>query len=153
MSEIDYEDLVQDGLRNVVKYALKRTADEGTIGLHHFYISFKTDFPGVQIPDALLDQHPDEMTIVLQHQFWGLEVNDEGFFVSLSFNDDQEQIFVPFLALLSFMDPSVKFGLQFTPPEVDELPSVELIEAEEGQIETGEKKDNVVTLDAFRKNK
>jgi len=153
VSEIDYEDLVQDGLRNVVKYALKRTAEEGVIGLHHFYISFKTDFPGVQIPDALLDQHPEEMTIVLQHQFWGLEVNDEGFFVSLSFNDDQEQIFVPFLALLSFMDPSVKFGLQFTPPEVEELPAVELIEAQDGQIEASEKKDNVVTLDAFRKNK
>lgn len=154
--EINYEELVQDGLRGVVRETLARVAEEGMIGLHHFYISFSTEYPGVKLSKALKERHPEEMTIVLQHQFWGLEVEDEGFFVTLSFNDTQEQIYVPYNALLSFMDPSVKFGLQFSPPPVfdveDESPLLEG-DVPESSKKDKDNKDNVVTLDTFRDNK
>lgn len=152
--EIDYEELVQEGLRLVVKEALVRVAEEGPIGLHHFYISFRTDFPGVEISDSLRKSHPEEMTIVLQHQYWDLEVTEEYFAVTLSFNEAHERIKVPFIAILSFMDPSVKFGLQFTPPPVyveDKTPK-SLEGPSKVETDDGEKKDNVVTLDAFRNN-
>lgn len=157
--EINYEEMVQDGLRGVVRETLERVAEEGIIGLHHFYISFNTEFPGVQLSQALKERHPEEMTIVLQHQFWGLEVDDDGFYVTLSFNDTQERIYMPFAALLSFMDPSVKFGLQFTPPPIFDLDEETLaIESVENGHSpkvgsSGDDKDNVVTLDAFRDNK
>ncbi len=157
--EINYEEMVQDGLRGVVRETLERVAEEGIIGLHHFYISFNTNFPGVQLSEALKERHPEEMTIVLQHQFWGLEVEDDGFYVTLSFNDTQERIYTPFAALLSFMDPSVKFGLQFTPPPIFDLEEEALaIESMESgapvKADSGDGgKDNVVTLDAFRDNK
>lgn len=155
--EINYEELVQDGLRGVVRETLVRVAEEGMIGLHHFYISFSTEYPGVQLGESLKERHPEEMTIVLQHQFWGLEVDDEGFFVTLSFNDTQERIYIPFNALLSFMDPSVKFGLQFSPPPVFDLEETAVVEGPAEQdakpVKDDENKDNVVTLDAFRDNK
>lgn len=147
MSGFNYEEMVQESLRDVVHAALDLTAKEGLPGAHHFYISFKTDYPGVQLADYLKERHPDEMTIVLQHQFWGLEVDDNGFYITLSFSDSQERIYVPFHALLSFMDPYAKFGLQFTPPP--------FVDVEESQAESApsatERTDNVVTLDSFRK--
>jgi len=142
----DYEEMVQEGLRGVVRDALEVAALEGLPGAHHFYIAFKTDYPHVQLPDYLRDRHPEEMTIVVQHQYWGLEVDDNGFYITLSFSDSQERIYVPFHALLSFMDPYAKFGLQFTPPPFAEYDgeSVDLNPI----LENG---DNVVTLDTFRK--
>lgn len=139
--------MVQEGLRGVVREALKTTAVEGLPGAHHFYVAFKTDYPGVQLADYLRERHPEEMTIVIQHQYWELEVDDQGFYVTLSFSDSQEKIYVPFHALISFMDPYAKFGLQFTPPPV--------IEREESSVpedfSLSKGKDNVVTLDKFRK--
>lgn len=148
MSGFDYEEMVQESLRSVVQDALNVTAKEGLPGAHHFYISFKTDYPGVQLADYLRERHPEEMTIVVQHQYWGLEVDDHGFFITLSFSESQERIYVPFHALLSFMDPYAKFGLQFTPP-----PFMETIgDAHQGIDSLGaEHTDNVVTLDSFRK--
>lgn len=147
MDSFDYEEMVQEGLRGVVREALKTTALEGLPGAHHFYIAFKTDYPGVQLADYLRERHPEEMTIVIQHQYWELEVDDQGFYVTLSFSDSQEKIYVPFHALISFMDPYAKFGLQFTPPP--------FIEKEEsftsGDHTSSKSKDNVVTLDKFRK--
>jgi hypothetical protein len=139
--------MVQEGLRGVVREALEITALEGLPGAHHFYIAFKTDYPGVQIPEYLRDRHPEEMTIVIQHQYWGLEVDENGFFISLSFSESQERIYVPFHALLSFMDPYAKFGLQFVPPpiiEVEEVPVPQL-------SSSSEEKGNIVSLDTFRK--
>ena len=110
---IDYNALVEDGLRSVVREALRRVAEEGWPGTHHAYITFKTAAPGVEVPDFLHTRYPDELTIVLQHQFWGLEVEDDSFSVTLSFNKVGHRIVVPFAALTSYADPSIKFGLQF----------------------------------------
>ena len=110
---IGYNVLVENGLRSVVRGALRRVAEEGWPGTHHAYITFRTAAPGVEVPDFLQTRYPDELTIVLQHQFWGLEVEDDSFAVTLSFNKVGHRIVVPFAALTSYADPSVKFGLQF----------------------------------------
>ena len=110
---IGYNTLVENGLRSVVREALRRVAEEGWPGTHHAYITFKTAAPGVEVPDFLSTRYPDELTIVLQHQFWGLEVEDDHFSVTLSFNKVGHRIVVPFAALTSYADPSIKFGLQF----------------------------------------
>ena len=130
---IGYNTLVENGLRSVVREALRRVAEEGWPGTHHAYITFKTAAPGVEVPDFLHTRYPDELTIVLQHQFWGLEVEDDSFSVTLSFNKVGHRIVVPFTALTSYADPSIKFGLQFgvapeargevTAPEADEKPA------------------------------
>ncbi|MCY4478681.1 MAG: ClpXP protease specificity-enhancing factor SspB [Rhodospirillales bacterium] len=110
---IGYNTLVENGLRSVVREALRRVAEEGWPGTHHAYITFKTAAPGVEVPDFLSTRYPDELTIVLQHQFWGLEVEDDHFSVTLSFNKVGHRVVVPFAALTSYADPSIKFGLQF----------------------------------------
>ena len=110
---IGYNALVENGLRSVVREALRRVAEEGWPGTHHAYITFKTAAPGVEVPDFLHTRYPDELTVVLQHQFWGLEVEDDRFSVTLSFNKVGHRIVVPFAALTSYADPSIKFGLQF----------------------------------------
>src|ERR1700756_4025365 len=149
----DYPQMVETALRGVVREALARTAREGLRGAHHFYVSFRTDFPGVVIPDYLLDKYPEEMTIVLQHQFWGLEIGDQEFFVTLSFQNRPEQLAIPFAAVTSFADPSVKFGLQFELPAAKPqgaaaLPAkVPAGEAPEPPRQAAE----IVTLDKFRK--
>ena len=111
--DLRYDRMVEDALRSVVGRALSHAAEEGLTGNHHFYITFRTDHPGVEIPDHLHKRYPDEMTIVLQYQFWGLEVGEDVFSVTLSFADVPERLTVPFEAVVSFADPSVRFGLQF----------------------------------------
>ncbi len=108
-----YDRMVEDALRGVVRRALTEVASSGLPGDHHFYLTFRTTEPGVHIAAALRGQYPKEMTIVLQHQFWGLEVNDDHFAVTLSFGGKHERLVVPYHAVVSFADPSVKFGLQF----------------------------------------
>ena len=108
-----YQELVDDALRGVVRRALGRVAASGLPGNHHLYLSFRSHHPGVRVPDHLRERYPDEITIVLQHQFWGLAVAEEGFEVTLSFNGVHEPLSVPFAALTGFVDPSVRFGLQF----------------------------------------
>lgn len=110
---IGYETLADRALRSVVKEALKRTEKQGLIGQHHFYLTFQTKAPGVQIPDFLLERYPDEMTIVLQNQFWGLKVDEDEFEVGLTFQKMPTTLIIPFAALTAFVDPSVQFGLQF----------------------------------------
>lgn len=162
--KFDYEQLVQDSLRSVVRESLMQVARSGLPGNHHFYISFRTDYPGVDLPDYLLEQYPEEITIVLQYEFWDLEVEEDTFFVTLCFNDIHERLTVPLQAIVSFVDPSVKFGLQFSPTihekavpqklpvkpkakskgKEKEIPSVP-------QTEKSHNGSNVVILDAFRK--
>ena len=108
-----YDALVDDALRSVVRRVLRQVADKGLPGSHHFYISFRSTDPGVQLPDYLRAKYPEEMTIVLQHQYWDLIIHDDFFEVTVSFNKQQERIKVPFAALSAFVDPSVRFGLQF----------------------------------------
>ena len=112
---IGYDKLVDRGLRGVVREALRKAAAEGWPGSHHAYITFRTAAPGVDIPDSLRARYPDELTIVLQNQFWDLDVGDDTFAVTLSFNKVGQRITVPFSALTSYADPAVKFGLQFQP--------------------------------------
>ncbi|MDE0393026.1 MAG: ClpXP protease specificity-enhancing factor SspB [Rhodospirillales bacterium] len=119
---IGYDALVEGGLRSVIREALRRVASEGWPGTHHAYITFRTDAPGVEVPDSLRARYPDELTIVLQHQFWDLEVEDDRFAVTLSFSKVGHRLAVPFAALTAYADPSVKFGLQFgVRQEADEI--------------------------------
>lgn len=110
---IDYDAKVQDALRSVVKAVLKDAERDGLQGDHHFYVAFKTQADGVDIPAHLASRFPDEMTIVLQHKFWGLAVHDDRFEIGLSFNQKPEHLVVPFDAIVGFVDPSVQFALQF----------------------------------------
>jgi hypothetical protein len=111
--QIRYDLLTQQALRGVVRSVLADAAKKGLPGEHHFYISFDTHADGVRISDRLLAQYPEEMTIILQHQFWDLKVSDDGFEVGLSFGGIPEKLTVPFEAINGFFDPSVQFGLQF----------------------------------------
>jgi uncharacterized protein len=108
-----YDALVDDALRSVVRRVLRQVGDTGLPGSHHFYISFRSTDPGVNLPEYLRAKYPEEMTIVLQHQYWDLIITEEFFEVTVSFNKLQERIKVPFAALSAFVDPSVRFGLQF----------------------------------------
>lgn len=117
---MEYAKMMEDAVRGVMREALVRTAADGLPGLHHFYITFRTTAPGVAISEHLIAQHPDEMTIVIEHQFWDLEVTEEGFSISLAFGGKRERLAIPFEAVTAFVDPSVKFGLQFGAHEVDQ---------------------------------
>ncbi|MBV8889982.1 MAG: hypothetical protein JO305_09970 [Alphaproteobacteria bacterium] len=108
-----YPKLVEAALRGVVREVLSRTSRQGMRGGHHFYIGFATRAPGVVLPPQLLERYPDEMTIVLQHQFWDLQVAEDAFSVTLSFQSQPERLSIPFAAIRTFTDPSVSFGLQF----------------------------------------
>ena len=110
---IRYDLLAQEALRGVVHRVLSDVARNGLPGEHHFYITFDTRAPGLKISDRLKSEHPEEMTIVLQHQFWDLAVSDEAFEVGLSFKGIPERLVVPMEAIKGFFDPSVQFGLQF----------------------------------------
>lgn len=112
-SLIPYDEIVHDALRAVVGNVLTRVAEQGLPGDHHFYITFKTRAPGVEIPPHLLERFPDEMPIVLQRKFWDLKVEEEGFSVGLSFNGVPAHLFIPFQSICAFVDPAVNFGLQF----------------------------------------
>ncbi len=149
----DYDEMVQSALRGVVRDALQQASKEGLSGRHHFYITFESTRPDVKVPEYLRKQHPEEITIVLQHQFWDLKADDKSFSVLLSFNEVQERIEVSYAALISFLDPSVKFGLQFepSPPMVAEKKA-----KKEKVSESTKKVDNakkVVELDTFRNKK
>lgn len=130
--KLQYDALVDDALRSVVRRVLTMIAADGLPGAHHFYISFRTATPGVQMPDYLREKYPDEMTIVLQHQYWDLKVGEDTFEVTVSFNKRNERLKVPFAAMLAFVDPSVRFGLQFEKreqaagqlPAPDKLPAL-----------------------------
>ncbi|MEW5424744.1 SspB family protein [Amorphus sp. 3PC139-8] len=119
---IRYDVLVQESLRGVVRKVLKEVAENGLPGNHHFYIAFDTGAPGVRISSRLREQYPNEMTVVLQHQFWELTVTENSFEVGLSFGGVPERLLVPFSAIKGFFDPSVQFGLQFE-PQTDEKQS------------------------------
>ena len=110
---IDYDILVDSALRDVVKSIIKYMIDEKDLGNHHFFITFKTKPSSVDIPSKFRETYPDEMTIVLQHQFWNLSIDDESFSVTLSFNGKQENLKIPFEAITQFTDPSTDFALQF----------------------------------------
>ncbi len=149
MTELNYGLMMQRALRSVMAEALSVVVDGGLPGDHHFYITINTRHPDTDLPDWLRADYPDQITIVLQFEFADLEVTDQGFGVSMSFNDRHAHIYAPFDAVLTFVDPSVEFGLKFDATEID-------IEDEAAEPEP-EPKDNqgdgaeVVSLDQFRK--
>jgi hypothetical protein len=124
---IRYDLLAQEALRGVVRTVLADAAKNGLPGEHHFYITFDTHADGVQLSNRMRAQYPDDMTIVLQHQFWDLNVGPDGFEVGLSFGGTAEKLGIPFAAVMGFSDPSVPFRLQFQP----------ITEAETAAPETG----------------
>jgi hypothetical protein len=163
-----YDVMVEGALRGVVREALNYVVENGLPGDHHFYVTFRTGHPDVVMPDHLRQRYPREMTIVLQYQFWDLDVREDGFAVTLTFNNVSERLSVPFEAVIAFADPSVRFGLQFeageeeatgeseTPQEPasnesssEEAPT-EGEPGEEAGSEGGEG-EKIVTLDKFRK--
>jgi hypothetical protein len=152
-----YEAMAQDALRGVVKTALKRAAaPEGLPGAHHFYITFKTDAPGVSGPPDLLGKYPDEMTIVLQHQYWDLAPGETFFSVTLQFGGQPKRLSVPYAAVTRFYDPSVQFLLQFEAPAVEnaaaKTPKKKPAVAKEAPpAASGDDEPKVVSLDQFRK--
>jgi hypothetical protein len=122
-SLIPYDEIVQDALRAVVGRVLREVERTGDLpGDHHFYIKFKTRMPGVSIPKHLMDRFPDEMTIVIQHRFWDLKVEEEGFSVGLSFGGVPATLQVPFAAVTEFHDPAVEFALTFQANAAEEPP-------------------------------
>jgi hypothetical protein len=119
---IRYDLLVQDALRSVVRKVMAETARSGLPGDHHFNIAFKTQAPGVVIPPAMRQRYPDEMAIILQHEFWDLEVGADAFEVSLNFSRKPERLTIPFDAITGFSDPSVPFGFKLEPRGAEEAP-------------------------------
>jgi len=157
-SLIPYDEIVQDALRAVVGRVLGEVEQSGGLpGTHHFYITFKTRAPGVSIPKHLVERFPDEMTIVIQHRFWDLKVEDESFTVGLSFGGVPATLHVPFAAVTQFHDPAVEFALTFH-ADATEVPQEEHEQAENDAPETQPadeaKRDdgsNVVSVDFTRK--
>jgi hypothetical protein len=154
-----YEKMIERALRGVVREALERAAREGLRGNHHFFIGFVTTMPGVGMPDSLRDRYPQDMTIVLQHQYWDLEIGEDRFSVTLSFQKQLERLTVPFAAVRSFADPSVNFALEFEMPEQPAAraaavpaPIAAPVMPAEAPAPAPEKSGaEVVTLDSFRK--
>jgi hypothetical protein len=161
---IGYQALTDQALRGVVRDALRRIEKSGLIGAHHFYLTFKTHHEGVDIPDFLKEQYPDEMTIIIQHQYWALKVKDDYFEVTLTFKKLPAPLHIPFSALTAFFDPGVQFGLQFRgetdakqqpapvmvpPPEPESAQDTDTpsVAAQPKPAAPGE----VVSLDSFRK--
>jgi len=156
---IGYEALTQAAMRGVVREAL-RQAEKGSAppGDHHFYVTFQTKAPGVKIPDHLIEQFPEEMTIVIQHQYWDLEVHDGHFEIVLKFNRVPQHLSIPYVAMTRFVDPAVNFGVSFEKSNTTTDASLVAPALSNGEPETaesaektGSEGETVVSLDAFRR--
>lgn len=155
--EIDYGNLMHSAMRGLIRTVLQDVSENGLPGNHHFFITFDTDHPDVELADWLSDRYPGEMTVVMQHWFDNLVVDEDGFAVTLNFGDSPEPLYIPYDAIRTFVDPSVEFGLRFESAE-DEgdtpttLPESEAPFESEPSAPASEKKDaDVVSLDSFRK--
>lgn len=159
LDEINYDELIEQSLRNVVYLALKVVEEQGLPGQNHFYITFKTDFPGVVLSQNLKLQYPDTITIVLQNQFSNLQVRHNSFSVDLSFGGLSQTIKVPYESITYFADPSAKFGLNFASEEMmadslklaagDGKKSAEKIQSEEAATKGAD----IISFDSFRRKK
>lgn len=154
---LDYAAFVDAAMRGAVRDILHQVERSGLPGQHHFFISYRTDAQGVEMSDGLRARYPKEITIVLQHQFWDLKIEQEKFIVSLSFSNIPERLVVPFAALTGFADPSTKFGLKFSYAYADEPEVVSpdtmhpSSEEENNSVPPKEEGAKVIALDAFRK--
>jgi len=149
-----YDMMVEEALRGVVSKALQHAAKHGLPNGHHFYITFKTGRRDVDIPAFLKEHYPEEMTIVLEHQFWDLKIHEREFEVALSFNDKPERLLIPFNAITAFSDPSVKFGLQFQEVQNHEDQTIDDTNRDtsnpEKNVLTEKSSGEVVSLESFR---
>jgi uncharacterized protein len=153
-SLLPYEQWIEQALRQVVALAIEHAASQGLPGGHHFYITFRTDFPGVVIPSRIRAQYPREMTIVLQHQFWDLCFDREvqAISVGLSFGGVPTTLTIPLEAVVEFADPHIRYGLRFQPAEPpDEAPEPEAAAEPEQPAPAPAEPAQVVSLDAFRR--
>ncbi len=151
---IDYGNLMHRAMRGLIREVLDDIAEHGLPGNHHFFITFDTTHPDAELADWLSDRYPTDMTVVMQHWFDGLKVDDDGFSVTLNFGDSAEPLYIPFDAIKTFVDPSVEFGLRFetTEAETDEEPDEDKPEPPPSPSPNSAKKDaEVVSLDKFRK--
>lgn len=145
---IDYGNLMHRAMRGLIQQVLTNVQESGLPGAHHFFITFDTNHPDVALADWLQDRYPGDMTVVIQHWFDNLDVDDEGFAITLNFGDKPEPMYIPFDAIRTFVDPSVEFGLRF-----------ETVDSDDDDDEVGDDDDaeepsrdaQVVSLDSFRK--
>ena len=154
---IDYGRLMHRAMRGLIREVLDGVAESGLPGDHHFFITFDTMHPDVEIADWLSDRYPGEMTVVVQHWFDNLDVTDEGFSITLNFGDTPEPLYIPYEAIQTFVDPSVEFGLRFeTQDDEDEAPRpprprVATDSTSDAEVEPKPSEATVVSLDKFRK--
>lgn len=156
-STIDYGNLMHRAMRGLIQQVLTNVQKDGLPGQHHFFITFDTMHPDVEIADWLSDRYPGEMTVVIQHWFDNLDVTNEGFTITLNFGDNPETLYIPYDAIKTFVDPSVEFGLRFETQDEDddaedadvaEAPMDEMVEPDDNDAP---KEAEVVSLDQFRK--
>ena len=152
---IDYDQIVEETLRLVVKKSLELVNEEGLPGDHHFYISFDSTYKGVKVPSELKAGEDNEIKIILQHQFWDLTIDDHKFSVVLSFNGKKKIIFVPFNSITSFSDPSVGFSLQFKKdvPTENTIKEEKILSNKSDKDEKQKFNAEIFSLDAFRSKK
>ena len=153
---IDYGNLMHRAMRGLIQEVMEGVRDNGLPGEHHFFVTFDTNHADAKLAVWLTERYPEEMTVVIQHWFDNLEVTDEGFGITLNFGDDPEDLYIPYDAIKTFVDPSVEFGLRFetqedTDAEVTELAATLDEEVDQGEPETPETDAEVVSLDSFRK--
>ena len=148
---IDYGNLMHRAMRGLIQSVLTDVAEHGLPGAHHFFITFDTTHPDVQIADWLKERYPTEMTVVIQHWYENLVVTDEGFSITLNFGNNPEPMVIPFDALRTFVDPSVEFGLRFETQETDEEDEDDDLDIEV-EDEPERQAAEVVSLDQFRKH-
>jgi hypothetical protein len=155
---LDYGSLMHRAMRGLIFNVLEQVRDHGLPGNHHFFITFDTTHPDVQLADWLKDRYPEEMTVVIQHWFDNLVVREDGFSITLNFGDQPEPIQIPFDAIQTFVDPSVEFGLRFENQDMDEIEDEAEADESEPSADTSETSDKaprqeaeVVSLDQFRR--
>ena len=155
---LDYGSLMHRAMRGLIFNVLEQVRDHGLPGNHHFFITFDTTHPDVQLANWLKDRYPEEMTVVIQHWFDNLEVREDGFSITLNFGDQPEPIQIPFDAIQTFVDPSVEFGLRFENQDMDEIEEEAEADDTETSTEAIETSDleprqeaEVVSLDQFRR--
>ena len=151
--EIDYGNLMHNAMRSLIQDVLLEVKNNGLPGEHHFFITFDTNHAGVEMASWLKDRYPTEITVVMQHWYDDLEVKDDGFSVTLNFGDTPEHLVIPYEAILTFVDPSVEFGLRFETNEEDEDTDEQkpTVSKESNKDDTKKETGQVVSLDNFRK--
>ena len=148
---IDYGNLMHNAMRGLILDVLRMVEKDGLPGDHHFFITFDTRHPDAAMADWLHERYPEEMTVVMQHWYEGLAVDDDGFAITLNFGDTPEPLYIPFDAIRTFVDPSVEFGLRFETSDSEDDEDAEAPMAQDVEPEAAKSDAQIVSLDSFRK--